>query len=119
MWFFLATIVFTQIARRTGWWTSKRFLYTVPAPLAVTSCLMWGGIVAASMHLLIVWLNPHWMLKWIFGYAQGAYASVPNFGLIADATVPPEAMRRHLMVSYLPLASFIVHAVLLGVFRAA
>jgi hypothetical protein len=119
MWFFLATFLFTQVARRVGWWASRRILYIGSTPMVAISCVMWGGTVALSMHVLVAWLNPHWLVKWIFGYAQGAYAAVPNFGLIAESSVPPGATFRHQMISTLPLLSFIVHAVALALLHAA
>lgn len=74
--FFLISLAFTQVARRLGWSVSKRFLYFVPVPLVVTICLLWGSAIALAIHASIVWLKPHWLVKWIFGYAQGAYASI-------------------------------------------
>lgn len=117
--FFLMSLAFTQVARRLGWSVSKRFLYFAPVPLVVTICFIWGGAIALAIHALIIWLKPHWLVKWIFGYAQGAYASIPNFGLIAESTVPPQAALRHQLISTVPLVIYVACITALEVFHVA
>ena len=100
--------------RRLGWRLSRGSLYFVPSFFAVTFCIMWGGCVAGADHLLIIWLHPFWLVKWIFGYGQGAYAAVPNYGLLRESSVPPGAMFRHQMLSIVPVISYVVTVGLLA-----
>jgi hypothetical protein len=87
----------------------------MPSFFAVAFCITWGGFIAGAMYFLIGWLKPYWLIKWIFGYAQGAYASVPNYGLFAEGTIPPDRQVRHLILSALPVVSYIAMAVLLAI----
>ena len=113
-WFFLLSFLGTNILRRLGWRLSRGSLYFVPSFFAVTFCIMWGGCVAGAVHLLIIWLHPFWLVKWIFGYGQGAYAAVPNYGLLRESSVPPGAMFRHQMLSIVPVISYVVTVGLLA-----
>lgn len=114
--FVIVTLICSQLGRRLGWVLSKRFLYfATPFPVIVAS-IIWGSLVALLMHGLIVWLHPHWILKWIFGFAQGAYVSIPNFGLLAESTIPEHAMLRHEFISNVPLLIFIIASVVFAYF---
>ena len=85
--FFLITFFGMWAGRRLGWAISKDFLYSVNASLAVAVCITWGGFVALLIHALIVWQHPHWLLKYVMGFALGAYVAIPNYGLVAESTV--------------------------------
>lgn len=106
--FFLVAVVGMYVGRKLGWSLSKRWLYTAHVGITAILCGFWGGLVAYSVNLLIVWREPGLILKIIMGYALGCYVAIPNFGLLKLETVPPDAMSRHLMISWLPL---IVYAV--------
>lgn len=114
--FVIATLICSQLGRRLGWALSKRFLYFASLFSVVVASIVWGGLVALLMHALIVKLQPHWILKWIFGFAQGAYVSVPNFGLLAESTIPEHAVLRHEVISNLPLLVFIIASVVFAFF---
>jgi hypothetical protein len=94
-------------------------LYVGPIPLLVLTCITWGGAIAIGVYALNAWLAPHWLVKWIFGYAQGAYAAVPNYGLFSDSTIPPHATMRHQMISTIPVVVYVVVLISLEVLRAA
>lgn len=109
--FVVVTLVCSYIGRRLGWALSKRFLYFASFSLVIIASIFWGGLVALLMHSLILWFQPHWILKWIFGFAQGAYVSVPNFGLVAESTIPDEVKPKHEIISNAPLVVFIILSV--------
>jgi hypothetical protein len=110
--FVIVTVVCSYFGRRLGWALSRHFLCFAPVISVIVASIIWGGLVALLMHGLIVWQHPHWILKWIFGFAQGAYVSVPNFGLIAESTIPEHAMPKHELISIVPLVAFIISSVL-------
>ena len=109
--FVLFSIVFMYFGRRLGWILSRAFLYSSPSALVIFLCVVWGALVAYLIHLLIGWQQPHWILKCIFGFALGAYVSMPNHGLVAESTIPPDAVKRHELVSLLPLWIYILSSV--------
>ena len=110
--FFIASLVFLFLGRKLGWALSKP-LYVAPLPVVVVFCLLWGGIVAAAIHGLIIWQEPSWILRWIFGYALGGYVSIPNYGLVHEATVPDEAIRQHALLKSIPWVTYIVLSIAL------
>ncbi len=114
--FVIVTLICSQLGRRLGWALSKRFLYFASPLSVVVASIIWGGLVALLMHALIVRYQPHWLLKWIFGFAQGAYVSVPNFGLVAESTIPEHAVLRHEILSNVPLLVFIIASVVFAFF---
>jgi hypothetical protein len=109
--FVLIALVGMYSGRRLGWMLSRAILYSAPAAIVIVACIIWGALVAYSIHLLVGWQHPHWILKGIFGFALGAYVSIPNFGLVAESTIPPHAMKRHQLISFLPLWFFILSSV--------
>ncbi len=111
--FFLLAIFFL-VGRRLGWFLSRAFLYTAPVPLAIVLCVAWGGGVAGVIRLFINYQQPGVLLRWVMGYSLGAYVAVPNFGLLAESSIPDYARDRHLMVSTLPQFVYIVASVVLA-----
>jgi len=109
--FVLFSIVLMYYGRRLGWLLSRAFLYSSPSTFVVFLCVIWGALVAYLIHLLIGWQQPHWILKWIFGFALGAYVSMPNYGLVAESTIPEHAFKRHELISLLPLSIYILSSV--------
>jgi hypothetical protein len=114
--FFLITLFGMYIGRKLGWSLSKRVLYVSPLPIALILCLGWGVGVALVVHLLITWQFPNIILKIIMGFGAGSYVSIPNFGLLSQATIPDEALPRHTLISGLPLVAFIVSSVAFAFF---
>lgn len=106
--FLLLTIALTSLTRAAGWRASKGHLYTLPLVGALPLCILWGGGTAAMFEVLILWLKPQTAMLWIFGYAQGAYASIPNYGLLNERTIPPGAVGRHQLVKIVPLVAYVV-----------
>jgi hypothetical protein len=68
---------------------------------------VWGVAVGVSMSALIGWLHPGTVLKWVLGFALGAYVSIPNYGLVVESTIPDYARPRHVMISNVPLLTFV------------
>lgn len=106
--FVVLSLVFMYIGRRIGWAVSKNVLYLSRIPLIITLCLLWGVAVAYAIHALIVWQHPNIILKIIFGFMLGAYVAIPNYGLIAESTIPPDALPKHNLISMLPMWTYIL-----------
>ena len=106
--FVLFSIILLYLGRRLGWGLSKNVLYSSPVALALVLCLLWGVAVASAIHALIAWHHPNLVLKIIFGFMLGGYVAIPNYGLVAESTIPPEAMPKHNLISILPLCVYIL-----------
>ncbi|MFI5089952.1 MAG: hypothetical protein ACHP7P_07825 [Terriglobales bacterium] len=87
---------------------SKAYLYPAPIVLSFVGAAAWGVIVGLGMSGLIGWLHPNAILKWILGFALAAYVAVPNFGLFKKSTIPDSEQPRHLMISNLPLVTYVI-----------
>ena len=109
--FVFIALVGMYLGRRLGWMLSRTLLYSAPPAVVVVACLIWGALVAYLIHLLVGWQHPHWSLKIIFGFALGTYVSIPNYGLAAESTIPPEAIKRHKLISLLPMCVFLLSSV--------
>lgn len=110
--FVLFSIVFTVFGRQLGWWLSKASLYLDPLPVILAECVIWGGLVAYVIHVLIAWHHPNWILKWIFGFYAGSYVASPNFGLFRRSSIPDSEYLRHFTIDHLPLLIFILCSIL-------
>ena len=110
--FVLFSIVFMYFGRRLGWWLSKASLYGDPLPVILVECVVWGGLVAYAIHSLIAWHQPHWILKWVFGFGVGSYISSPNFGLVMESSIPDHAYPRHFTITNFPFLAFIICSIL-------
>ena len=114
MTFFFLSLLFMYVGRKLGWALSKSFLYPLPEPGCVLISMAWGGIIAFAMCLLIEWQHPNIVLKIIFGYMLGAYVAIPNFGLLNEATIPPEALPKHQRFSTWPMLTYICVSIVGG-----
>jgi hypothetical protein len=112
--FFFATFALMIVGRKLGWLLSKSLLYDVSQGICVLLCVVWGVLVAVAMWALIVWLQPGIALRWIMGYALGAYVSVPNFGLFNQSSMPDFVYKRHSLVSLLPELVYVFCSVVLA-----
>ena len=112
--FSLIAITGMYLGRKIGWAFSRAFLYSGKTGPALVACIVWGALIAALIRVLIVWQQPHWILKYLLGFALGAYVAVPNFGLVAESTIPPHAAKRHELISMLPLWVYILASVALA-----
>jgi hypothetical protein len=105
------------VGRKLGWALSKAWLYTARSDTRVIAvCVAWGLWIALGVRVLILWQQPHWALKYILGYGVGAYIASPNFGLISESTIPPDAQRRHSIIGTVPVVAYILASVLLALF---
>lgn len=114
--FFFLTVLFMYLGRKLGWALSRRVLYRASTVFAVIAAIAWGEVVAVSVFGLIDWQRPGTVLKWVMGYALGAYVAIPNSGLVIDASIPPESRSRHIIVSNLPVAVYTASLVLPALF---
>jgi hypothetical protein len=105
--FFFVCLMGMLILRRLGWTLSRAIFYSAPWVVSILLLITWGTGVAFGFRHLVLWLHVGWLLK-IFGYGTAAYVSIPNFGLIAESTIPDHAQPRHLTISNLSLVVFIV-----------
>ena len=106
--FVFASLVFMYAGRRLGWALSKGFFYSVPAVLSVVGTIIWGIVVGWVMSSLIGWQHPNLVIRWIMGFALGAYVAVPNYGLIQESTIPDSEQARHTVISFVPLIAYVV-----------
>ena len=116
MLFFIAAFVFMIIGRKAGWLLSRVFLYNEPNDrkwmvISSSLCTFWGIAVAASIYGLIDWQHPGVLLRWTMGYALGVYVAIPNFGLVNESTIPPDAHLRHTMISNISMVSYIAWSI--------
>jgi hypothetical protein len=108
MWFALAALVFMVVGRKLGWLFSKAFFYPAPTFLSFRGAILWGVSVGIAVSGLIGWLHPGTALRWILGFALGAYVAIPNFGLFNESTLPDSYLPRHVMIKSVPLLSYVV-----------
>jgi hypothetical protein len=100
--------------RRFAWWLCRRYLYpSGSAAFVIFNCVYWGAFVAICTRFMIVYFHPHWALKWFLGYGIGGYLANINFGLLNEASIPPEAQARHKLMSTLPFITFVVVSIAL------
>jgi hypothetical protein len=110
MWFafVFAALVFMMIGRQLGWLFSKAFLHRSPIFLSVWGAILWGASVGMAVSGLIGWLHPGTTLRWIMGFALGAYVAIPNYGLFSESTIPDSDLPRHVMIKSVPLLSYVL-----------
>ncbi len=105
--FFFISFVFMVVGRKIGWWLSKLIFYPAPAIISFINLIGWGAAVAWGMDVLIGWLHPNVVLKWILGFGLAAYVAVPNYGLLQESSIPDDKQMRHAMISWLPLVVYV------------
>ena len=111
--FFFCALVFMYIGRKLGWAFSKS-LYFAPVVGVFVFGLIWGLAIAASIRGLVAWQEPGVILRWIMGYALGSYVAIPNYGLLNEATIPPEATTRHVLLKAVPFLTYIASSIVLA-----
>jgi hypothetical protein len=109
--FFFAAIAFLFLGRKIGWFVSRAFLYPASLWMGTILSIGWGIGVAITVHGMISWGHPGVIMRWILGYALGAYVSIPNFGLVDDNSVPSHAQLQHMIISNLPLIVYIIGSI--------
>lgn len=90
---------------------SKAVLYPSHVAIGVLLCLAWGIAIGFAIHALIAWQHPNIIVRIIFGYLLGAYIAVPNYGLVAESSIPSHAMPKHNMIFTLPVFAYIVSSI--------
>lgn len=112
-------LVFSQVGRKIGWALSKKFVYGLEITLekALVFAFGWCVLIFVLDTMIINYFHPYWIVKWIFGYALGAYVASPNFGLVDENTIPIEYEKnKSQIVQTLPQALFIVLAIVYEVY---
>lgn len=110
---FSTIVILLLLARRLGWRVSKRMLYFSADGALIIVGVLWGAGIALVVDALIHWLDPYSLVKWIFGYGLGAYASSPSFGLMNEATLPPGLAARYGVMTYGPVLVYVATLVVL------
>jgi hypothetical protein len=105
--FFFISFVFMVVGRKIGWWLSKLIFYPAPAIISFINLIGWGTAVAWGMDVLIGWLHPNVVLKWVLGFGLAAYVAIPNYGLLQESSIPDEKRMRHMTISWLPLVVYV------------
>src|SRR5260370_42439092 len=95
--FIVLAFVYMYIGRKIGWVLSRNILYSASAGVTALLCVGWGVTVASCIHALIALLDPNIMVKVIFGFLLGAYVAIPNYGVVAESSIPLRAMPKHNM----------------------
>jgi hypothetical protein len=86
-------------------------MYGESTPVCMLFLLLWGTAIAFGYRYLVMSLHPGWIVK-IIGYGSAAYVSIPNFGLIAEHTIPSDKVARHNLISNFPLVVFVLCSIL-------
>ena len=107
MQFFFVALIFMYLGRKIGWLISRAILYRSPTIIAILVCIAWGLAIALVIQELIRLLQPVLLLKAIMGYGLGLYLAIPNFGLVNESTIPPNARPRHTLISGFPAIVYI------------
>lgn len=106
--FVFISFAFMFVGRKLGWWLSKLIFYPAPAVISFINLIGWGAAVAGGIDILIGWLHPNVILKWILGFGLAAYVAIPNYGLLQESSIPDDKQMRHMMISRLPLVVYVV-----------
>lgn len=109
--FLLFCFLAQVILRKVGWIMCRAFMYGASTLVCVLFLVIWGTAIAFGYRYVVLLLDPGWIVK-IIGYGSAAYVSVPNYGLFAEHTIPPEAQPRHQLISNLPWVIFIICSIL-------
>lgn len=114
MWFFVLTVLLGPfVGRQIGWSLSKRLLYLLPLFLTIITCVLWGAMTAYLLRYAINRLHPGIILK-IVGFGGSAYVAIPNYGLLAESTIPDGERLRHSLIGSVPLISFAIFSAALA-----
>jgi len=100
------------IGRRVGWFLSKKFLYQSAMSVCIILSFLWGILIAYLIHYLIQWQHPGLVLKIIMGFALGGYVAIPNYGLIAESTIPHSEKLRHKLIGGIPAVTYILATII-------
>ncbi|MDL1969487.1 MAG: hypothetical protein LWW94_00665 [Candidatus Desulfofervidaceae bacterium] len=103
------------VGRKLGWFFSKR-LYTTSFTSIVIFGLIWGIVVAVIVRSFIIWQKPSLIVRWIMGFALGAYVSIPNFGLMNEDNISDEIIREHVLLKTIPEVTYIIGSIILAYF---
>ncbi len=106
--FIVLAFVYMYIGRKIGWVLSRNILYSASAGVTALLCVGWGIAVGSCIHALIALLDPNTIVKVIFGFLLGAYVAIPNYGLVAESSIPPHAMPKHNMIFTLPVLAYVL-----------
>jgi len=114
----ISLVGFVIVARRLGWSLSKDLLASAfPLILVPILSVIWGCLITVAVRVLIDWQEPNAIIKWVFGFGAGAYAAIPNYGLLSTnlvrITVPQNPHERLLLLrdSMIETVSFIGYGV--------
>ena len=109
--FFLLCLLGLTLGRKLGWVLCRSLLYQSGWAVVVFVCLVWGIGLAYGFHLLIMTFHPGLLLK-IFGYGAAMYVSIPNYGLLNEASIPADQLPRHTFIKIVPSVLFIAASIL-------
>jgi len=111
--FILIMAVLIYVGRKIGWALTKGLLYRLNLVIAVILLSLWGGGMGFAVGYLDWNLNPHWIIKVIFGLFGGLYVAQPNFGLLqrdAIAILPINLQNRETFITVYSQLCFILVA---------
>jgi len=106
--YFIWSAIGMYIWRKLGWLVTKNFLYGTTSIGAKILCIAWGIVIAFYIDYMMYYFEPNVFLKVFMGYLLGAYIAVPNYGLVAESTIPFDAMPRHMLIKWLPQIVYVI-----------
>jgi hypothetical protein len=109
--FFLLCLLGLTLGRKLGWVLCRSLLYQSGWAVVVFVCLVWGIGLAYAFHFLIVTFHPGLLLR-ILGYGAAMYVSIPNYGLLNEASIPADQLPRHTFIKIVPWVLFIAASIL-------
>ncbi|MGH7603533.1 MAG: hypothetical protein ACRENK_05970 [Gemmatimonadaceae bacterium] len=112
--FALVMLATMYLGRRLGWIASRRVFYRETGAVLWFLVLMWGVAVSWIIRVSIDAGHPGTLIRWVLGYALGLYITVPNYGLFLESTIPTEDIRRHQVITSVPLVAYVVTSALLA-----
>ena len=83
--FIAVVLVGMFVGRKLGWWFSRTALYNSPLVLTIVLCVCWRALIGIDLDKLFRVFDLSLIAR-IFAYGAGAYVSIPNYGLITEAT---------------------------------
>jgi hypothetical protein len=86
---------------------SKLIFYPAPAVISFINLIGWGVVVAVGIDVVIAWLHPNVVIKWIMGFALADYVAIPNYGLLQESSIPDDKQMRHMMISWVSLIVYV------------
>jgi hypothetical protein len=105
--YIIISLILMYIIRKAGWYFSKILYFRFNNIIIVLFCLVWGYLTAVLIGYNIFKFNPEFAVKIVFGYAIGAYMSIPSYGLFNENAMDEINRRKYSLFTFTPLITYI------------